>query len=1105
MPSAASAGTTSPDAANLDLPPIDYAAEHKAAEWLAKVIKNGYVNLRMQDGTIEQLSPTQRSVPGGSFAVELVNVQESGIDDTGMANLGGCRRLQNVELSRNPISCAGLVHLKDAKTISELSFHSSLVDNQLWSLLAHWPRLQTLWLGCEQLTDEGIAAMPDLPDLRQLNVGGTGVTDKGLATLGSRCPNVDELHIWQDDSARIDQTLASVHHFPKMTSLWCGSGQVTEEGVSASLSHPVFNTLHIQSRPSDGVYQRLIPLRDKLKSLLVVSDALTDSPPTPRGFVNLAQQRALETLEIYGVQGSPTDADLQVIATLPQLKSLLLKFGQESAWPKFPDARRQYTVAGLEAFRKVRPDVTVTSDDILYSPTAEPGSVTIPSPPPLPAAAAVIAAPELPAADGSLSGTLAPQELRMSEGTANRPPFNEPFRPGDPLGEFAAVSRPAKVEGMLSWSIEPLVHRGWITTSAVSSKGIIATGGADCVIRLWTADWQLINVLPGHANALYSLEFSPDGERLISVANNPRAMVAMWDIGSGQLIWSMAVNMWNGQVSWAPDGNRIAVCESERLLLLDAKTSAPLGELKRPVYLMKAAWSSDSRRICLVNEGESYVLIIDAASMAISQEIPHPPMDRGADWSADGRWLAVTAVGNTVIYDANTLAERLTLQGNGAGVAFSPDSTKLAIAHDGETAVYNTSDWAVIWRQPGHTLNVSWSMDGQWLMSRMNRYDAATGKLLGTAPQVLSRSIASPTVDGSRIATISDRALQIWNGDDGSRIHEFLDPRHSNQQLVWNPQGTRLLRLGIIEDSQQIAAEVIDPESGKTLNNLKGHDGRTWRVCWSHGGKLAATVGEHGSCIIWDTSTGQQIHVMKDAEPQWWVQWSPDDRVIASASQTVVTVWDATSGEQKRAFRTLTQWFATPNGILTNAAPFCFMKDANQLTVLGKGDTFDVLNITTGQITSLGAVSSPGSGGLRNTVAWSPDFKTLGVPTGYLEFELLQQGTAEGKAARFFVQPNWLGDSRRVLGGDNESGFITGLDVKSMRRLGTLFPDLPNGEYMALGADGNYIGSPAVGDQVVVVALLKNGSLKTFSLAEFTATFGWKNDPAKVRFLKLRR
>ena len=48
---------------------------------------------------------------------------------------------------------------------------------------------------------------------------------------------------------------------------------------------------------------------------------------------------------------------------------------------------------------------------------------------------------------------------------------------------------------------------------------------------------------------------------------------------------------------------------------------------------------------------------------------------------------------------------------------------------------------------------------------------------------------------------------------------------------------------------------------------------------------------------------------------------------------------------------------------------------------------------------------------------------------------------------------------------------------------------------------GHYRGRPGVEDQIVYVALLPNGSQRTYTPAEFAKTFGWKNDPEKAELL----
>ena len=50
---------------------------------------------------------------------------------------------------------------------------------------------------------------------------------------------------------------------------------------------------------------------------------------------------------------------------------------------------------------------------------------------------------------------------------------------------------------------------------------------------------------------------------------------------------------------------------------------------------------------------------------------------------------------------------------------------------------------------------------------------------------------------------------------------------------------------------------------------------------------------------------------------------------------------------------------------------------------------------------------------------------------------------------------------------------------------------------------GHDRGSPGVEDQFVYVAMLPDGSQRTYTPAEFAKTFGWKNDLDKATLLQL--
>lgn len=92
------------------------------------------------------------------------------------------------------------------------------------------------------------------------------------------------------------------------------------------------------------------------------------------------------------------------------------------------------------------------------------------------------------------------------------------------------------------------------------TESLFATAGADQVIRFWELPTgRLTATASGHEEIIMALQFSPEGDRLASIAKD--GTLRLWSVRSGLLLDEPVVGL--GRLprgtAWSPDGQRIAV------------------------------------------------------------------------------------------------------------------------------------------------------------------------------------------------------------------------------------------------------------------------------------------------------------------------------------------------------------------------------------------------------------------------------------------------------------------------------------------------------------------------------------------------------------------
>ena len=393
-----------------------------------------------------------------------------------------------------------------------------------------------------------------------------------------------------------------------------------------------------------------------------------------------------------------------------------------------------------------------------------------------------------------------------------------------------------------------------------------------CINIVDAVTQKLLKQLKGYEERITNIDFSPDGQFLLSGSNDKQ--VRIWNLKEGSLVRIKDHGRSIITAMFSPDGNYFIVATESNCNTWNALNGNLQQELKGYTsYVCKAEFSPaipddrlGGKHILIATGGDNIARIWGANTGQPELKLKgHTDYLASASYSPDGKFVVTASSDHTaIIWDATTGKIVRTLSGHTKDLydaKYSPDGKYIATASlDNTVGIWNAQNGEVVSIIKGEPFqSVFFDASGKNLLTTdfmgfVINWNIADGTMIWKAKafiKFLGNAVFSS--DGKLVSSASSyQGAELLNATDGKRIRVFGG--HSDMvYCVAFDQDNKYVITGSLDNS----AMVWDATTGKMVVKLSGHISAVNSVMFSPSGKRILTGSADNTAKIWDMPSGK--------------------------------------------------------------------------------------------------------------------------------------------------------------------------------------------------------------------------------------------------------